>query len=120
MFSVFPIVTPYDRARGIEACAGECPLALASQRALRTAMGRHVMVLVASDIRVILKDVALAPERPGDCRRAVFFDVPLPPEARDYRDNFDGGFRHRLPETLSFEIPVPDNLPLPDRSLVTC
>lgn len=116
MTSVFAIVTEGDRRDPCPVDAEHCPIARAAARALKAVLGRPITVLVSNRLRVIVHDAA----RPGllGGMVAAHFDVPLDAEALAFVDDFDSGRIYNLPRVLVVEIPIPDDLPPPDRRLM--
>jgi hypothetical protein len=117
MTTVFAIVTSDDRAEGIEAHGAYCPIGRAATRAVRTVTGRQDVVAVAAydTIRVILRDSV-----DYNGRRYHYFDVPTTDEVVVFMTMFDrdDAGQYRI-DHLSFPIEIPENLPPPNRRLVT-
>jgi hypothetical protein len=115
--TVFAVVTSDDRAEGIEAHGAYCPIGRAATRAVRAVTGRQDIVAVAAydTIRVILRDSV-----DYNGRRYHYFDVPTTDEVVRFMTLFDrGDARQHGIDRLSFPIEIPENLPPPNRRLVT-
>jgi hypothetical protein len=110
--TAFAIVTAEDREHGIPVSCEHCPIARAATRAAKAITGRPLLATVSNLIRITFYDTT-GPAGYG----FGHVDVPLTPEARDFMDRFDRSML--LPEFLSFPIEIPENLPPPNRRLVT-